>query len=437
VETGIQVLERTLEHEFDLILMDCQMPEMDGFEATRKIRARETSEADDGSGGRRIPIIALTASAMKGDRERCLEVGMDDYLSKPIDPDRMVALVGAWLARSRTSTVQVNPHQPFTDVPGSSPPQLENQDKTATQPDIVAEGEDNSKSATVSPLPTEQPVSKERAGPIRGPRVLLAEDNSVNQVLAQEMLESLGCKVDVANHGQEAIQSYSEEPYDLIFMDCQMPVMDGYEVTEAIRRAESDNGETKRTPIVALTAHALKGDREKCLAAGMDDYVSKPFKRSELAATLNRWLKKNEVPEPREKEKHSPGETREASARPRFDPSALDQIRALDHGGSNGILSKIVKIYLNESPTLIHNLTGAIKKRDADGLQKVAHSLKSSSAQIGALEVAKLAKEMETLGRKASIEGADLILSQMQEEFSFVQDLLEQELREIQGSEND
>jgi CheY-like chemotaxis protein len=125
-------------------------------------------------------------------------------------------------------------------------------------------------------------------------RVLLAEDNIVNQKVALRMLEKLGCAVDVASDGGAAVKAWEESEYDAIFMDCQMPVLDGYEATRAIRAAELKSGR-KRTPVIALTAHAMKGADEQCYAAGMDDYLTKPIERAQLIACIERWLSGNNI----------------------------------------------------------------------------------------------------------------------------------------------
>jgi CheY-like chemotaxis protein len=119
--------------------------------------------------------------------------------------------------------------------------------------------------------------------------VLVVEDNLVNQKVAVRLLENMGCRVDVAANGHEAVEASDRNPYDCIFMDCQMPELDGYEATGLIRRREAGAGAGSHVPIIAMTANALEGDRERCLAVGMDDYVSKPVKRDELESTLERW----------------------------------------------------------------------------------------------------------------------------------------------------
>lgn len=119
--------------------------------------------------------------------------------------------------------------------------------------------------------------------------ILVVEDNLTNQIVAEGTLEKMGCNVELASNGMEAVSAVKEKQYNLIFMDCQMPIMDGYKATENIRKIEKENG-TERIPIVALTAHAMKGDRERCFAVGMDDYIAKPFREPQLAQILTKWL---------------------------------------------------------------------------------------------------------------------------------------------------
>ncbi|MFN0006913.1 MAG: response regulator [Planctomycetota bacterium] len=243
VPNGFEALRALRSAAYDLVVMDCMMPEMDGFEATREIRRVEGTH-------RHTPIVALTAIDKQGDRERCLKAGMDDYMKKPIDQEEVQGVLAKWMPTAVTAALRK-----------------------------VAEDE-----APRAPLPRKvEPKANEK----RKPRVLLAEDNAINQRIATIMLQKLGCQVFPVPNGLEAFRAVSAGSYDLVLMDCMMPEMDGFEATREIRKAE---GTAKHTPIVALTANAMQGDREKCLESGMDDYLSKPIKAEEIQGVLAKWL---------------------------------------------------------------------------------------------------------------------------------------------------
>jgi two-component system sensor histidine kinase/response regulator len=242
VQNGLEALRAVRTGAYDLVVMDCRMPEMDGFEATAEIRRAEGR-------GRHTPIIALTAMAMAGDRERCLRAGMDDYLTKPIQVEEIHGVLMRWLS------------------PGLALGMLNR---------LL---EDGSKPASAGG------PGAERA-PVPECRVLLAEDNAINQRIATIMLEKLGCRVHAVPNGLEAMRALHAATYDVVIMDCMMPEVDGFEATREIRREE---GSKRHIPIIALTANAMEGDRERCLAAGMDDYLSKPIKVEEMQAVLARW----------------------------------------------------------------------------------------------------------------------------------------------------
>jgi CheY-like chemotaxis protein len=268
--------------------------------------------------------------------------------------------------------------------------------------------------------------------PFRGTRVLIAEDNVVNQEVVREMLLSFGCEVQIAENGKKALDLLADSSFDLVFMDCQMPEMDGYEATRAIRVKESNNGKEKRTPIVALTAHALKGDRDRCLDAGMDDYLSKPLSQGDLTVVLERWTGKRKPQKQNAswvQEQIQPGEDTNGN---RIDQKALDQIRQLDRDGSAGILQKVLQIYLDESSVLFNKVQQAIHERDFEGLRAAAHSLKSSSAQVGAQEFSEFCKEMETFGRREGIDGLEEIFPQARLEYEQVRNELLVELERSQ-----
>jgi PAS domain S-box-containing protein len=258
-------------------------------------------------------------------------------------------------------------------------------------------------------------------------RVLLVEDNPVNQELGVSMLESLGCRAEVAWNGSEALRHVAQADFDLILMDCQMPQMDGYEATQGIRkREEAEKGPERRVPIVALTAHAMQGDRERCLAAGMDDYLSKPFSREQLQEVLERWLRRPPVGLPATVAATScEASPRQAS----IDPNALQTLRSLQHLGKPDLLERVIRIYLEDSLRLLEELRDARNKGDAALMKRQAHSLKSSSANVGAMRLSQLCRELERLEPDQAAGRTQGILSQIETEYRQVRSELAQELR--------
>jgi CheY-like chemotaxis protein len=260
-------------------------------------------------------------------------------------------------------------------------------------------------------------------------RILLAEDNPVNQEVAVGMLESLGCQADVVATGLQAVEALERGSYDVVLMDCQMPEMGGLEATRVIREREalpSSSHPPVHTPIIALTAHAMPSDRAQCLAAGMDDYLSKPFTLEALRATLARWLSPQSA---------AASPSAERSEPPRLDSldrKALDTLRSLRKGGTPDLLHKVLHMYLNTAPQLLHTIRDAVARSDALALQQAAHSLKSSSANVGALQLAAFSKEMEALGKTQSLIQTGSLLAAMEAEYAVVEEALQRELLVIQ-----
>jgi signal transduction histidine kinase/CheY-like chemotaxis protein/HPt (histidine-containing phosphotransfer) domain-containing protein len=221
--------------------------------------------------------------------------------------------------------------------------------------------------------------------------ILLVEDNPINREVAMERLKLLGCTVDTAVNGREALERTRRHNYDLILMDCQMPEMDGFDATRAIRLDEARQPlEAGRIPIVALTANALNGDRENCLAAGMDDYLAKPFTREQLGAILSHWLvqKRTPFPEPSPEPRREPDQV--------LDPKTLEELRGF---GAPGVLEKVASLYLDKTPDLLKRLREAGQCSDWPLLATTAHSLKSSSGSIGALGLTAHCRDLETAAR--------------------------------------
>ncbi|MEW6025435.1 MAG: response regulator [Pseudomonadota bacterium] len=269
------------------------------------------------------------------------------------------------------------------------------------------------------------PALPQPGGPmhmLRVRRVLLAEDNPVNIEVAKAMLESLGLQAQVAQNGAEALQAVRAGDVEAVLMDCQMPVMDGFAATAAIRRAEREAGLPRTLPIIAITANALQGDREACLAAGMDDYLSKPFTQQQLAAVIGRWIAL-----PLAGSVHHgdaaptlSAEAREAIQREVINGAALDKIRALSRDGGDVLVQKVINAYVGDVPQHLRTLRQAIGGFDAVTVKRIAHSLKSASANVGAEALAGLCKDLEQLGRADTIEGADALLTDMEHEFQAV-----------------
>jgi CheY-like chemotaxis protein len=227
-------------------------------------------------------------------------------------------------------------------------------------------------------------------------RVLVVEDNAVNRDVARGLLETLGCQVDVVPDGTEAVSACAQVEYDVVLMDCQMPHLDGYEAT---RRIRGNEGAGRRTPVIGLTASAMKGDRERCLAAGMDDYLPKPVGPSDLEAVLHRWgggARAGEiVAEARLGEEGGP-----------LDPVVFGDLRSFT---SSGFLIEAIDRFLSETPARIEVLHEARTRGDADFFSRRAHSLRGSAAILGALRLMKLAAHLEERGLFDRDEAAALL----------------------------
>jgi TMAO reductase system sensor TorS len=272
--------------------------------------------------------------------------------------------------------------------------------------------------------------AKERGNKFNA-RILLAEDNLTNQEVAQGMLEYFGCQVDVVSNGQEVIEAVSRNSYDLVFMDCQMPGMDGYQVTRILRMREASEQKGHfPIPIIALTAEASEDLREQCMAAGMNDYLLKPFTKEELGTILTAWLPRKELRRPEGKELPIKASIPlSASGMDTVDEEILENIRALQREGGSDLLSRVIQAYLKEATRLLQTLREAVEKADGDTLRKAAHSLKSSSGNVGAQKLYSLCKELEAMSQEKSMQKAASLLSKMIMEYETVQKVLNAELK--------
>ncbi|MEK9142567.1 MAG: ATP-binding protein, partial [Nitrospirota bacterium] len=261
--------------------------------------------------------------------------------------------------------------------------------------------------------------------------VLLAEDNPVNQEIALLMLETLGCSVTVAQNGREAVDQAQTTTYDLILMDCQMPELDGFEATRLIREWEQSNSRSA-TPIVALTAHATPGDREQCLAAGMNEYITKPFSMDHLRAVLTSWLQPAPTPSTVEQPAPQPTVTL-VPAMPEptclhVDVKAWKSITSLQKPGKEDMLAKILTLYLADSQQLVDTLHQGMDAGDAAAVNLAAHSLKSRSAVLGARSLATLCQEFETLSHQGQLKEAEPLQDQLDAAFDHASQCFRAEL---------
>lgn len=240
-------------------------------------------------------------------------------------------------------------------------------------------------------------------------RILLAEDNVVNQKVTLHILERMGYRVDVAGNGREALEALERQRYDVVFMDIQMPEMDGFEATKKINERWPKES---RPRLVAMTAHALDGDRAHCIAAGMDDYISKPVRIESLQAALKRC---------RDRTSTSPDPIPEEES---VNQRALDTLRELQQEGQPDIVQEIIGLFMRDAPRRISVLREALDRGDAEGAHRAAHALKGASANLGAYRLADLCQEIEDKALHGSVDGLQIVFTSLESEFESVGEAL-------------
>jgi CheY-like chemotaxis protein/HPt (histidine-containing phosphotransfer) domain-containing protein/anti-sigma regulatory factor (Ser/Thr protein kinase) len=336
-DSALEKLRNAFSGEFDIILLDARLPDKDAFFLVPAIRA--------------IPEFAETPIVI-------MHTGSN---GPPPEAQNLKGTIG-W---------QSKPIRGF---------QLR-----ATMEQLLGLGADNVKRAAVT---QGNAATLNQLGALR---VLVVEDNSVNREVALATLLSLGVEVHTANGGQEALSLLARESFDAVLMDCQMPDLDGYETTKRFREWEAENARN-RTPVIALTANALQGDEERCLAAGMDQYVGKPFTREELREALAFW------PKAADRVVQHAEETGEV-----LDARTLNRIRELSSTGSRDLMSRIVSFYESNSRLLVGKLAVAVEAAEFKEVIRFAHALKSSSANVGALTLSRTSAALEVAARDAEL----------------------------------
>jgi CheY-like chemotaxis protein/HPt (histidine-containing phosphotransfer) domain-containing protein len=253
--------------------------------------------------------------------------------------------------------------------------------------------------------------------------VLLVEDNPINQGVARAMLTKLGLSMTLANHGQEALDIVRERDFDLVLMDCQMPVMDGFAATEAIRRLPGGCG--RSVPIVALTANTMQGDEARCLRSGMDDFLAKPYSMDQLRATLQRWLPAlgSVSAGAAVAVDTAVGELRTTSGSMALDAApqtinraTLEALREIDPSGSTDLMKEVLGMFLGTTAKTVAQLRDAVAAGHSPAIGRAAHSLKSSAANVGAESLAIGYRELEKCGREERVDDARALIDSVMAE---------------------
>ncbi|RMF77779.1 MAG: response regulator, partial [Nitrospirae bacterium] len=350
-----------------LMLLDMQMPEMDGEALARAVRAEAALAA--------TRMVLLSSVDRRGDERALKRAGLDAVLLKPVGRSQLFDTLAEVVAGGG------------------------------------AEAEGGGAAETAAPEPrTTRPLS-----------VLLAEDNAVNRLVAVKALERLGHRVTAVADGAAAVEAWAAGGFDLVLMDCQMPVMDGYRATAEIRAREAERG-GPRTPIVALTANAMAGDREQCLAAGMDDHLAKPVRGEALAACLERWAPEAAVeageaaPEAAGEPAAEAGASEEGAGgeAPPPETPAIDAARLREiAGGDRAFARELLHLFLEDAQGHVAALAEAVARGEAEAVRQVAHTLKGSAANVGAEGVQRAALALERCGREADLAQAEPLLASL------------------------
>jgi CheY-like chemotaxis protein len=345
-------------HPFELILSDMHMPRMDGFSLVEQIKQRPELCTST--------IMMLTSGGQRGDAARCRALGVAAYLLKPVRQSELrEAIVRVLSAKGQ---------------PGSAP--------MITRRALVENG-----------------------NPASGLHILLAEDNPVNQKLALRLLEKRGHHVVVVSNGREALAALDKSSYNLVLMDVQMPEMDGLEATALLRGKEKISG--NHQTVIAMTAMVMKGDHERCLAAGMDGYVSKPIRVQELDEALDRYSSQDR--------KDSPDVQ---FSQPQTPAVSTDELLERINGDL-GFLSELLDVFRKDYPQQIQAVRQAITDDDASALQRVGHTLKGSLGNLAAPMASRIATDLESMGKSGNLARAGIRAAELEEELVRVAEILD------------
>ncbi len=404
---GSQAIEWLRQGEpFDVGILDMQMPEMDGVTLAAEIRKLRTSQS--------LPLILLTSMGLWADLPKSALEPFAVCLDKPVKQAQLQEVL-LKVVTGRTPEVIARPVVPRLD------------------------------SSLASRLPL---------------RLLLADDNTVNQKVASRLFQQMGYAIEFANNGVEAVEAVKRSAFDVVFMDVQMPAMDGLEATRQIRQYEREQYHLSQIRpqlvIIAMTANAMRGDRERCLAAGMDDYISKPVRPETVQALLERWgtslankklttapsIQGAGVPTPpsdpgdspasarNERKVFSPGVDLEPAEKPPVDIGRLMQFAA----GDWSTFREIVDVYLTQTAPQLAQLEKAVSERNAAEVGALAHKCAGASATCGMNAIAPLLRELEHFGRSGQLAGADSLIRQVNEAFQSIRQFLDRHIKSTEAN---
>lgn len=377
-DSPLEALKQLQQQSFDLAIIDLQMPEMDGLSLAKAIRYLPQ--------GHNIPLMMATASAGPGIEKEAIKSGFAAFLTKPVKQSYLLENLKTLVSHSHQQSVRVRP----------------------------------------------KPVSALSADPTMAQRlplrILVAEDNLVNQQLATHLLQSMGYRADIVSNGQEALDAIAQQPYSVVLMDVQMPEMDGLTATREICARYTIS---ERPYIVAMTANAMQGDRERCLAAGMDDYVSKPVRLPELISALAQCANKriDAAISPREPVEQD-GEI--SSSSDVLDRQVLETFAHIIGHDWKASVQEIIHAYLSDSHQLVNQMEGAFEQSDFQLVERSAHSLKSVSAAVGAVSVSRISAEIEKCAMGSECQSDIDLLQQLTAHKQLADEALRQFHQELQ-----
>ena len=374
--SAIALIERQARNGvlYDVAIVDMVMPGKDGLQFAKEMKVHPV--------GSLVRLVILTSLIQRGHAELARQAGFVAYLTKPVRHDQLSNCLRTVLGLSG----------------------------------LVSEGKPAAVTIPSVPLITRHTLAEIESAP----RILVAEDNIINQKLTVRMLEKLGYQSDVVENGQEALAAIARSAYAVVLMDCQMPLVDGFEATRLIRQREAavqdaaaaDSPETRHIAIVALTANAMSGDRERCLAAGMDDYLTKPVRKEDLRGVLNRWISVSLHPQA----------ARAGGAEHNMDGADADALPAIfdvaatlrNIGDDTDLLEELVELFLQRYQVMLEAIRAALANRDQVAVEQAAHALKGTASNLCASEVVSSAGQLEALGRLGTLVEGPMIYTQLE-----------------------